>query len=52
METQPTGASSFVTGRFCEKAVGGAALGMDPGDLIPDFRKMITDAICAEPYDI
>jgi hypothetical protein len=52
VETQSTGEPSFITGRFCGKAVGPAAPNMNPGDLWPDFGKMMTDAICAEPNDI
>jgi hypothetical protein len=52
VKTQGTRTSFFITGRFCGKAVGLAALSIDLGNLWCDFRKMVTDAICAEPNDI
>jgi hypothetical protein len=48
MVTQGTRKAFFITGRFCRKAVRPATLGVDLGDLWPDFRKMVTDAIRAK----
>jgi hypothetical protein len=50
--TQATRNASSIAGRFSGKPVGAAALGVDLGDLWPDFRKMVTDTIRAEPDDI
>jgi len=52
VETPSTGKSFFIKWRFYGKSVGPAALGVNLADLRPDFGKMMTDAICAEPNDV
>jgi len=52
VHTNRTRDASWIMGRFHRKAISPAAPGMNVGDLRPDFRKMATDAICAESNDI
>jgi hypothetical protein len=52
VETKGTGKTALVTRRLYGKAVSLSAFGMNLGNLRPDFRKMVTDAIYTEPNDI